>query len=40
MSLKDLESKTGMTFFVNLPADKASSIKAENPKNNAFWNLK
>lgn len=40
MSLKDLESKTGMTFFVNLPADKASSIKAENPKNNTFWGLK
>lgn len=40
MSLKDLEAQTGMTFFVNLPADKASSIKAENPKNNSFWNLK
>ena len=40
MSLKDLEAKTGMTFFVNLPADKAAAIKAENPKNNAFWNLK
>jgi len=40
MSLKDLEAKTGMTFFVNLPADKATAIKAENPKNNNFWNLK
>ena len=40
MSLKELEAKTGMTFFVNLPADKAAAIKAENPKNNAFWNLK
>lgn len=40
LSLKELEAKTGMTFFVNLPADKAAAIKAENPKNNAFWNLK
>lgn len=40
MSVKDLEAKTGMNFFVNLPADKASSIKAENPKNNTFWGLK
>ena len=40
VSLKDLEAQTGMTFFVNLPADTASSIKAENPKNNTFWNLK
>ena len=40
MSLKDLEAKTGMTFFVNLPADKAAAIKAEDPKTNKFWNLK
>lgn len=33
MSLKDLEAKTGMTFFVNLPADKAAAIKAENSIN-------
>lgn len=39
-SLKELETKTGMTFFVNLPADKAAAIKAENPKDNSFWNLK
>ena len=39
-SLKELEGKTGMTFFVNLPADKATAIKAEDPKNNSFWNLK
>lgn len=40
MSLKELEAKTGMTFFVNLPADKAAAIKAEDPKTNKFWNLK
>ena len=40
MSLKDLEAKTGMTFFVNLPADKAAAIKAQNPKDKPFWNLK
>lgn len=40
MSLKELEAKTGMTFFVNLPADKAAAIKAENPKDKPFWNLK
>lgn len=39
-SLKELEAKTGLTFFVNLPSDKAAAIKAENPKNNSFWNLK
>ncbi|MBO4625297.1 MAG: DNA/RNA non-specific endonuclease [Bacteroidales bacterium] len=38
-SLKELEEKTGMTFFVNLPADKAAAIKAEKPKDNKFWNL-
>ena len=40
LSLKELETKTGMTFFVNLPADKAAAIKAENPKDKPFWNLK
>jgi endonuclease G len=40
MSLKDLESKTGMTFFVNLPSDKAAAIKAEDPTTNKFWGLK
>lgn len=40
MSLKDLEAKTGMTFFVNLPAETATKVKAENPRNNTFWNLK
>ena len=40
MSLKDLEAKTGMTFFVNLPSEKASVIKAQNPKDVPFWNLK
>ena len=39
-SLQELEEMTGMTFFVNLPADKAIKIKAENPRNNPFWNLK
>lgn len=40
MSLKDLEAKTGMSFFVNLPTDVATKVKAENPVNNSFWNLK
>jgi endonuclease G len=40
ISLKELEQKTGMTFFVNLPSDKAAAIKAEDPKTNSFWNLK
>ena len=40
LSVKELEQKTGMTFFVNLPSDKAAAIKAEDPKNNSFWNLK
>ena len=40
VSLKELEAKTGMTFFVNLPAETATKVKAEDPKNNAFWNLK
>jgi endonuclease G len=31
LSLKDLEAKTGMNFFVNLPADKAAAIKADDP---------
>lgn len=39
MSVKDLEAKTGMNFFVNLPADKATAIKAEDPKKNNFWKL-
>ena len=39
-SLKELEEKTGFTFFANLPADKAATVKAENPADNAFWNLK
>lgn len=40
MSLKDLEAQTGMTFFVNLPSDKATTVKAQNPTDEAFWNLK
>ena len=40
LSLKELETKTGMSFFVNLPAETATKVKAEDPKNNAFWNLK
>ena len=39
MSVKDLEAKTGMKFFVNLPSDKAAAIKAEDPKKNDFWKL-
>ena len=37
---KELEEKTGVNFFVNLPAETAATVKAEDPKNNAFWNLK
>jgi DNA/RNA endonuclease G (NUC1) len=40
MSVKDLETKTGITFFVNLPTDKAAAIKAEDPTTNKFWGLK
>lgn len=40
ISLKELEEKTGMTFFVNLPSDKAAAIKAEDPTTNKFWGLK
>ena len=29
-----------MTFFVNLPSDKAAAIKAEDPTTNKFWGLK
>ena len=39
-SIKELEEKTGVNFFVNLPAETAATVKAEDPKNNAFWNLK
>ncbi|MBQ6953322.1 MAG: DNA/RNA non-specific endonuclease [Bacteroidales bacterium] len=39
LSLKELEAKTGMTFFVNLPADVATTVKAAKPKDNKFWNL-
>ena len=40
LSVKELEQKTGMTFFVNLPSDKAAAIKAEDPTTNHFWGLK
>lgn len=40
LSIKELEEKTGVTFFANLPTDKSAAVKAENPKNNTFWNLK
>ncbi len=39
LSIAELEEKMGMTFFVNLPSDKAKAIKAEKPKDNKFWNL-
>ena len=39
MPIKELETKTGVNFFVNLPAETAAKVKAENPKDNAFWNL-
>lgn len=41
MSIKDLEKKLGMNFFVNLPdaigKDNAARIEAENPKNVSWW---
>ena len=36
-SLKELEEKTGLSFFANLPAEKAAGVKAASPKDNAFW---
>lgn len=41
ISVDELEVKTGMDFFVNLPGvvgeSKANAIEAENPANNKFW---
>lgn len=36
-SLKELEEKTGLSFFANLPAETAAGVKAASPKDNAFW---
>jgi len=43
MSIKDLEAKTGVNFFVNLPAAigdaAAAAVEAENPNSvNWWWN--
>lgn len=40
MSISELETKVGMTFFVNLPIEQAGAIKAQDPKSTSFWNLK
>jgi len=40
LPIKELEEKTGITFFANLPSETAAKVKAENPKDNNFWNLK
>ena len=40
LSIDQLEEKLGMDFFVNLPAETAEKVEAENPVNNKFWNLK
>ena len=41
MSIKDLESKTGVNFFVNLPAaigdESATAVKSENPNTVSWW---
>lgn len=36
-SLKELEEKTGLKFFANLPAETATTVKAAKPEDNAFW---
>lgn len=36
-SLNDLEEKTGLKFFANLPAEIAATVKAAKPEDNAFW---
>ena len=40
LPIKELEEKTGITFFANLPSETAAKVKAEHPKDNNFWNLK
>ena len=43
MSISELETKVGMTFFVNLPTEQAGAIKAQDPRDfntYGFWNLK
>ena len=41
MSVKELETVLGYKLFVNLDkaigADKASTVKSENPQNNNWW---
>ena len=37
-SLAELEEKVGMKFFVNLPTETATTVKAAKPADNAFWN--
>lgn len=43
MSIDELEKKTGMDFFVNLPAaigqDKAAAVEAADPTKNSWWGL-
>lgn len=36
-SLNELEEKTGLKFFANLPAETATKVKAAKPVDNAFW---
>lgn len=36
-SLNELEGKTGLKFFANLPAETATNVKAAKPADNAFW---
>lgn len=37
MSIDELEKKTGIDFFVNLPKETADAVEAANPADNKFW---
>ena len=41
MSIRDLEAKTGVNFFVNLPAaigaQAAAAVETENPNSVSWW---
>ena len=37
MPIDELEQKTGIDFFVNLPKETADAVEAANPADNKFW---
>ncbi len=39
MSIDELEKKTGVDFFVNLPDDIEKEIEAKNPTEDSWWNF-